>query len=455
MSLTYINRKGFLKMHMNTIRILIVFVSLFVLLSSAYAQSTPAQSNSSREPDNTAAATPDKITISTDSAKSPAPQLQNKQIPVAKSKEQTTPPVPVEKIKNTVKKSPAVSSKPVPTPSLPAGNPEKIAQKSVIEKSKESSAPVTGKKAPVMPQKQVKEQPEEELDDLDRPEAPENEAVYDKELENLDAQRKAKGQTGPAQTKKIIGTPVPGLDEIENEAPAAKPSKPAEPVLTPEEAKRIQTEIAVGLADVILLKNGESLEGVIREHTDSIVSIETEYGLKVLNVKDIEFIDQIPEKDRFSLLEKLERLQQYHRQSVSKELSKEQAQLSKEVQIADNQKEILEAATGTKATDLFSLTQERLDEIIKEFSQFPPNFWRYYHRKGDATKAILRLNRLMRYAHPDLKETIDLYITAFNYKIKELDTRTGSALRNEYEETYKRFFRVAEKRRLTVLNSVK
>jgi len=219
-----------------------------------------------------------------------------------------------------------------------------------------------------------------------------------------------------------------------------------------EQMSRLQTQISIEPADIILLCNGESYEGVIREKTKDIISLETEYGLKIFNLKDVEFIDEISERRRFDLLQKLEVLQRYHQKKDMKVLKQEKKDLQKQEQIAQLKKNMLEGATGKKDTDLFTLSKTRLEEIIKEFAQFSPDYWRYYHRKSDAVKITLELNRLKKYAHPAYKDTIDLYLKAFEYKKKEMDESQGSALVRQYRDKYKVYFRNAEQKRITILN---
>ncbi|GEM_PF-2077721 len=216
--------------------------------------------------------------------------------------------------------------------------------------------------------------------------------------------------------------------------------------------KHLQTEISIQPADIVLLRNGESYEGVIREKTRDIVSLETEYGLKVFTLKDVEFIDEISEKRRFDLLHKLEVLQKYHRMKEIRKINQQKEELRQQQKIADIKKSMIEGATGAKTTDLFALSKTRLEEIIKEFAQFPPDYWRYYHRKNDAVKAELELKRLKRYSHPAFKGVIDGYLKAFEYKKKEMDESSGSLLIRQYKDKYKDYFRSAEQKRLTILN---
>ncbi len=272
----------------------------------------------------------------------------------------------------------------------------------------------------------------DDLDGLDDLDELENETVYDLELAELENEQ--------AVNRKEGSEPQP---------------LPAQPDISDEQARQIQLEVAVGHADIIFLKNNESLEGVIRDRTDSIISIETQYGLKVCNRRDVEFIDEITEQERFVLLEKLEKLQRYHQRSAKEHLEQEKEKLNRQQIQAQEQSQLLDHLTGGAPSDLFDLTNQRLDEILKEFSQFPPDYWRYYHRKGDVMKTTVRLKRLRRYSHPSLIDTIDLYIVAFGYKMEELDERDGSSLKKQYRDSYEKKFRTAEKRRLTGFNPTK
>ena len=217
-----------------------------------------------------------------------------------------------------------------------------------------------------------------------------------------------------------------------------------------EQMKKLQVEISIKPADVILLKDGESIEGVIRDKTTNIISIETEYGLKVYNKEDIDFIDEISEQEKFYLLDKIEALQVFHKKSKERKLKEEKKELQAQEEKAQQATQTLEKLTDQETTNLFSLTNLRLEEIIKEFSQFPPDYWRYYHRKGDAQKAVLRLRRLERFAHPQILETIKLYLQAFDNKIKQLDSPDDSLSRETYKDNYRKFFRNAEKRRMVL-----
>ena len=242
-------------------------------------------------------------------------------------------------------------------------------------------------------------------------------------------------------------------DEIKKEVSSKEIYSISESLLDPsdiEQMQKLQIEVSVKPADVILLKNGESIEGVIRDKTQNIISIETEYGLRVFSKDDIDFLDEISEKERFYLLDKIEALQVFHKKVNEKKLEEKKKELEQQKEKAQQQTESLEKLTNQDATNLFSLTNLRLEEIIKEFSQFPPDYWRYYHRKGDAQKAVLRLRRLERFAHPEILETIKLYLQAFDNKIKELGTSEESLSRETYKDNYKKFFRNAEKRRMVL-----
>ncbi|MCD6460723.1 hypothetical protein J7L67_08670 [bacterium] len=242
-------------------------------------------------------------------------------------------------------------------------------------------------------------------------------------------------------------------DEITTQAVAQDNEFISEILLDPadvEQMEKLQIEVSIKPADVILLKNSESVEGVIRDKTQNIVSIETEYGLRVYSRDDIDFIDEISEKEKFYLLDKIEALQMFHKKVKEKKVEEKKKELISQEKIAKRKTEDIEKLTGQDTTNLFSLTNVRLEEIIKEFSQFPPDYWRYYHRKGDAQKAVLRLRRLERFAHPQIVETIKLYLRAFDNKIKELDRPDDSLSRETYRENYKKFFRNAEKRRIVL-----
>lgn len=232
-----------------------------------------------------------------------------------------------------------------------------------------------------------------------------------------------------------------------------KKKQPSEPEDKNELIRRLQLEISVQQADILMFKNGDTIEGVIRETTDEIISIETQYGLKIFDRKEIEFVEQISEKDRFDLLEKLERLHRLLSSEEKQNLEQQKHQLALEQKKAKESKQSLDDLTGGVESDLFSLTSRRLEEIVKEFSQFPPDYWRYYHRKSDALKTIFRLKRLRRYAHPRHVITINLYIKAFDCKIKEKGESGRSLLLRQYRDKYKSFFRSAEKRRSVLLNT--
>ncbi len=246
-------------------------------------------------------------------------------------------------------------------------------------------------------------------------------------------------------------------EELESKRKISSTSKKEKPTPAPEDRKSLihtlQTQIAVQQADILMLKNGDTIEGVIRETTDDIVSIETQYGLKIFERDKIEFVEQISEKDRFDLLEKLEKLHRLLSDEEKQNLEHQKQKLVIEQEKAKKSKQSLDELTGGNESDLFSLTNRRLEEIVKEFSQFPPNYWRYYHRKSDALKTILRLKRLRRYAHPSHRITINLYIKAFDYKIKEKGESRGSLLLRQYADKYESFFRSAEKRRSALLNT--
>ncbi len=230
-----------------------------------------------------------------------------------------------------------------------------------------------------------------------------------------------------------------------------KKKKPSED--TGDLIRSLKLAIAVQQADILMFNNGDTIEGVIRETTDEIISIETQYGLKIFDRKEIEFVEQISEKDRFDLLEKLERLQRLLSDEGKQNLEQQKQQLAISQKKAKESKQSLDNLTGGVETDLFSLTIRRLEEIVKEFSQFPPDYWRYYHRKSDALKTIFRLKRLRRYAHPRHVITINLYIKAFDCKIKEKGESGRSFLLRQYRDKYKSFFRSAEKRRSLLLNT--
>ena len=232
-----------------------------------------------------------------------------------------------------------------------------------------------------------------------------------------------------------------------------KKKQPSESEDINELIRNLKLAISVQQADILMFNNGDTIEGVIRETTDEIISIETQYGLKIFDRKEIEFVEQISEKDRFDLLEKLERLQRLLSNEEKQNLEQQKHQLVLDQKKAEESKQSLDNLTGGVETDLFSLTGRRLEEIVKEFSQFPPNYWRYYHRKSDALKTIFRLKRLRRYAHPRHVITINLYIKAFDCKIKEKGESRGSFLLRQYRDKYKSFFRSAEKRRSVLLNT--
>lgn len=217
-----------------------------------------------------------------------------------------------------------------------------------------------------------------------------------------------------------------------------------------QEIQQLKITIGVNPADILLLKNGDTVEGVIRNQTNDIVSIETINGLEVYTHDEIEFIEEISEEERFSLLHKMERLHKLLEQKVSQSLVQERQQLIRQEEKAKEEQQQLSRALGENGKDLFSLTQSRLEEIVKEFAQFPPDYWRYYHRKRDAVKTVLELNRLRRYAHPQFNDIIELYIKAFEYKQEEWDESEGSVLRRQYQDSYKNFFRQAERRRITL-----
>ncbi len=214
-----------------------------------------------------------------------------------------------------------------------------------------------------------------------------------------------------------------------------------------EQMRKLQIDISVHPADVIMFHNGETVEGVIRKTGDEFVAIENETGLHTYSISDIEFIDEITEKERFYLLDKIQALQVYHKKAVEKQLEATKRQLEKEQRAAEEKTVTIDRITGKDESDLYNLTHVRLGEIVKEFSQFSPDYWRYYHRKNDAQKAILQLNRLRRYAHANIVELIDQYLRAFETKIKELNEPEGSRLTESYKDSYKKFFSLAEQRR--------
>jgi len=240
--------------------------------------------------------------------------------------------------------------------------------------------------------------------------------------------------------------------ELKVSSDTEKKTQPSEPEDKNKLIRRLQLDISVQQADILMLNNGDTIEGVIRETTDEIVSIETQYGLKIFDRKEIEFVEQISEKDRFELLAKLEQLQQLLSSEEKQNLKEQKERLTQQQKKAKESKQSLNDLTGGVESDLFSLTSRRLEEIVKEFSQFPPDYWRYYHRKSDALKTILRLKRLRRYAHPRHVITVNLYLKAFDCKIKEKGESRGSLLVRQYRDKYKSFFRSAEKRRSILFN---
>ncbi|MCP5462101.1 MAG: hypothetical protein H7A34_02815 [bacterium] len=230
------------------------------------------------------------------------------------------------------------------------------------------------------------------------------------------------------------------------------PSEPAPEILDESEIRRLELALSTGPADVLLLISGDTEEGVIREKTGEIITLETQFGMEIFNREDIEFIEEISEEERFETLHIIEKLQRYHQQQELIRWHKQKLALSKQELKATRKQHQLDIITDQHNPDLFSLTGNRLEEIIKDFSQFPPDYWRYYHRKSDVFKTLLQLKRLKRYAHGDFEPIIRLYIDAFEYKKKELSQEQGSSLSRQYGETYKDRFRMAEKRRLTTYN---
>ncbi|MEW6534140.1 MAG: hypothetical protein AB1454_00795 [Candidatus Auribacterota bacterium] len=271
----------------------------------------------------------------------------------------------------------------------------------------------------------------EEITDLDDGYI-DNDTLYDDELKALeDLGFEALLESMPDQY-------VPVIAEEENDTIES---------LTRKKSK-LQLEVAVAPADIILLANGESVEGVIRTSTDEIVSIETETGLSVYRLEEIDYIDEMDEKSRFYLLHKLEELHEINRKLVRIKLEREKQKLEQ----AQQKQEYVDIVVGMESGDLFALSTERLEKIIKEFAQFSPEYWRYYHRRPDAMKALLQLKRLKRYAHPEVGSIIDLYIRAFEAKVQELREGEESLVRSQYKNSYEQNFRQAERRRITALN---
>lgn len=232
----------------------------------------------------------------------------------------------------------------------------------------------------------------------------------------------------------------------------SRPSSPAPEIFDESEIRRLELALSTGPADVLLLINGDTEEGVIREKTGEIITLETQFGMEIFNREDIEFVEEISEAERFETLHIIEKLQRYHQQQELIRWNKQKLALSKQELKATRKQHQLDIITDQHNPDLFSLTGKRLEELIKDFSQFPPEYWRYYHRKSDVFKTLLQLKRLKRYAHEDFEPVIGLYIDAFEYKKKELSQEQGSSLSRQYGETYKDRFRMAEKRRLTTYN---
>ncbi len=310
---------------------------------------------------------------------------------------------------------------------------------SVSEVQVEMSADLTDPSGDTVPADAV-----EDLDDLDDM----DDEISD--LDDLDDELDAP-----------VVSPTDDLDELD--LPGENPNKDAmqgesddtesaesEDLLDPadaEQMRQLQIDISIHPADVIMLRNGETVEGVIQKKTEDFVLIENETGLQSYPLSEIEFTDEISEKERFYLFEKIQALQAFNKRTMEKKLAKKKQELLAKKEQAEAKTESLNRLTGKDDSGLYNLTHARLEEILKDFSQFPPDYWRYYQRKHDAQKAILQLRRLSRYAHEEIVALIGQYIKAFETKIKELNEPEGSRLISSYKDNYKRTFSTAEQRR--------
>ena len=122
-----------------------------------------------------------------------------------------------------------------------------------------------------------------------------------------------------------------------------------------EQMRQLQIDISIHPADVIMLRNGETVEGVIQKQTDSFVLIENETGIHSYPLSEIEFIDEISEKERFYLFDKIQALQTFNKRDMEKKLAEKKEELVHKEQIAEAKTESINRITGKDDSGLYNL----------------------------------------------------------------------------------------------------